>query len=72
MFVENRTVSIDDLDRICKHYTAFISFSELLFAKGDYRPSLDCSNPDLLALANAYDKAQANYGDIRRAFRYRK
>lgn len=71
MFVENKTVSIDDLDIICKHYTAFSCFGELLFAKGDYRPSLDCSNPDLLALANAYDKAQELYGDPRRAFRYR-
>ncbi|MGE3549765.1 MAG: hypothetical protein AB7I29_07705 [Geobacter sp.] len=72
MYVENRTVSIDDLDRICKHYTAFGSFNELVFAKGDYRPSLDCTSPDLLALANAYDKAQQLHGDARRAFRYRK
>lgn len=71
MFVENRTVSIDDLDRIAKHYTAFDSFNSLIYAKGDYRPSIDCTNPDLLALANAYDRAQECYGDPRRAFRYR-
>jgi hypothetical protein len=60
---------MNDLDAICRYYTAFASFADLLDAPR-YRPSVDISQPDLLTLADAYDQAQAERGDDRRAYRY--
>jgi len=66
-----------DLDALTRRLTAFNSFHDLLDAKGGYRPSLRCVSgcpggqniPELKRLADAYDQAQAERGDPRRAFR---
>jgi hypothetical protein len=58
------------LDRICRKFTAFPTFSDLLAAKGNYRPSLNVSDSCLRRLADDYDKAQEFLGDPRRAFRF--
>lgn len=55
----------------CKYApVSFRSFDSLITAPGDYRPSLDVSVPGKLELANTYDAAQEEAGDVRRAFRY--
>lgn len=62
-----------DLDALTTTHTAFSSFEDLLNAGGDYRPHFDLSFGDeerkaeVGALANAYDVAQAERGDSRRA-----
>ena len=50
--------------------TAFSSFIALLTAAAGYRPTirLDLMGHDGLALARAYDRWQARWGDPRRAF----
>lgn len=50
--------------------TAFDNFDDLLNAAGGYRPSLKVSQPDIRALADAYDMFQARRGDPRRASRF--
>ncbi len=58
------------LDRLARRCTAFASFVALLSAPADYRPSirLDLLGRDGAALARAYDRSQAAWGDPRRAF----
>lgn len=66
-----------ELDALTRQLTAFDCFHELLHAKGGYRPSLRCVSGcpggknirKLTRLADAYDQAQAECGDPRRAFR---
>lgn len=58
------------LDALTVRHTAFPGFLALLTAAGGYRPSLrlDLTGRDGLALARAYDRQQAAWGDPRRAF----
>ncbi len=61
------------LDALCARCTSFSTFIALLTAPAGYRPSLRLDLLDLLgrdgaALARAYDRAQAAWGDPRRAF----
>ncbi len=58
------------LDAICRQHTASHTFIELLTASAGYRPSirLDLMGHDGVVLAQAYDRAQAAWGDKRRAF----
>ena len=57
------------LDALVTRRTAFPTFLALLTAAGGYRPSirLDLLGRDGLALARAYDRQQAAWGDPRRA-----
>ncbi len=57
------------LDALAARRTAFPTFLALLTAAGGYRPSirLDLLGRDGLALARAYDRQQAAWGDPRRA-----
>lgn len=57
------------LDRLTARHTAFPDFLALLTAAGGYRPSirLDLLGRGGLALACAYDRQQAAWGDPRRA-----
>lgn len=72
----------EDLDAMTADLTAFPTFRALLEAPGGYRPTLwtarrDCDDDGQAreqdgpkrALADAYDQAQANRGDRRRAYR---
>ena len=58
------------LDALTIRHTAFPTFLALLTAAGGYRPSirLDLLGRGGLALARAYDRQQAAWGDPRRAF----
>ena len=58
------------LDKLCRQHTAFASFESLLLAAAGYRPTLraDLIGADAARLARAYDRAQARWGDLRRAF----
>ena len=58
------------LDAFTRRHTSFPSFVALLTAARGYRPSirLDLLGRDGLALALAYDRQQAAWGDPRRAF----
>jgi hypothetical protein len=58
------------LDTICRRHTAAADFVQLLTAPAGYRPSirLDLMGREGLRLAAAYDRAQAKWGDKRRAF----
>jgi len=57
------------LDRLVRRCTAFPNFLALLSAPTGYRPSirLDLLRRDGAALARAYDRTQAAWGDPRRA-----
>jgi len=58
------------LDALTRRHTAFPGFVALLTAARGYRPSirLDLLRQDGLVLAMAYDRQQAAWGDLRRAF----
>jgi len=58
------------LDRLVRRCTASPNFLALLSAPASYRPSirLDLLGRDGAALARAYDRTQAAWGDPRRAF----
>ena len=58
------------LDALTRRLTAFSTFVALLTAAAGYRPSirLDLLGRDGLLLARAYDRTQAAWGDLRRAF----
>ncbi len=58
------------LDALARKLTAFPTFVALLAAAAGYRPSirLDLLGHDGLALARAYDRQQAAWGDPRRTF----
>ena len=60
---------MNNIDQLVANNSAFSSFEELLNAPG-YRPSCDMSNPAMRAIADAYDKAQEERGDERRAYRF--
>lgn len=68
--MSERAYTIVRADRICWENTGFKSFEELLNAKGTYRPSIDVREPDMLWLANLYDREMEDRGDSRRAYRY--
>ena len=58
------------LDELVREVSGFASFQDLLDAKGGYEPTMRISeNPRLAELADAYDTAQAERGDDRRAYR---
>jgi len=72
-YVAARTV----LDNITRANTGFRYFSDLLYAGGDYRPTIRCNDAkvykgdermDMCLLADAYDMAQTIRGDARRVF----
>ena len=56
-------------DELLAAETCFRNFDALLTARGNYRPTLDISIPARLELADAYDAAMIERGDLRRAFR---
>ena len=58
------------MDALARKLTAFPTFVALLTTAAGYRPSLrlDLLGRDGLALARAYDRTQAAWGDPRRAF----
>lgn len=58
------------LDALCARCTSFSTFIVLLTAPAGYRPSLrlDLLGRDGAALARSYDRTQAAWGDLRRAF----
>lgn len=59
-----------ELDALTEELTAFSSFNALLTAEGGYRPSFYAElDPRYRILADAYDKAQTERGDGRRAWR---
>ena len=57
-------------DELTREWTGFISFDELLNAKGTYRPSISRGTPEQRELGALYDAAQQARGDERRAFMY--
>lgn len=57
------------LDAITREHTGFESFYEIVNAAGNYRPTIQTTNPYLKLLADAYDQVQAASGDPRRAYR---
>lgn len=59
-----------DIDTITREQTAFSSLWEMLAGKGGYRPSIEVTDFDRYRMAEAYDAAQIERGDPRRAFRY--
>lgn len=58
------------IDTITREQTAFSSLDEMLAGKGGYRPSIEVTDFDRYRMAEAYDAAQIERGDERRAFRY--
>lgn len=59
------------LDEITRENSAFASFTDLVNAEGNYRPSLCMTESfDLVELADGYDEHMERIGDDRRAFRY--
>ncbi|WP_300684684.1 hypothetical protein [uncultured Bilophila sp.] len=62
--------ALETLDSLTNELTAFVSFAEMLNAEGGYRPSFYAEyDPRFRELADAYDKAQEEQGDPRRAYR---
>ena len=58
------------IDALTNELTAFATFEDMLNAEGGYRPSFYVEyDPRFRELADAYDKAQAERGDPRRAYR---
>jgi hypothetical protein len=60
------TLSTDALDALTQTATVLDTFAGLIEAK-EYVPYLDTRDPADLLLAEAYDQAQAERGDPRRA-----
>lgn len=58
------------INHIVVRQTAFGSMDEMRHAKGDYRPSIECSNRSRYLMAESYDLLQKLHGDDRRAYRY--
>ena len=50
--------------------TGFKSLADLVASRGSYRPSCDCSQPFMRALAYRFDSEMARRGDDRRAYLY--
>ena len=61
-------VPIATADALTKSLTAFGSFSEMLCAKGGYRPTIMPTTIAARLLRQAYDQAQVRRGDARRAY----
>jgi hypothetical protein len=59
-----------DIDEIVRANSAFKSLEAMTDTHPNYRPSVDVSEEDKLAMANAYDEMMIERGDERRAFRY--
>lgn len=59
----------DVLLKACDLAGSFKTFDDLIDAKGDYRPTIDCSTPERRLLANLYDHVQLCRRDPRRAYR---
>ena len=59
-----------NIDQLVANNSGFENFEALLNAPGGYRPSCDVRRAERRAIANAYDKAQAERGDERRAYRF--
>lgn len=57
------------LDALTRELTAFNSFSELVNAAGQYRPTILPRDARHIDLADAYDAFQSELGDPRRAYR---
>lgn len=70
VMVKGQLVRYAELDKILQTKTAFHGVNDLLNAGGNYRPSLDVRQADLVVLADAYDAMQKFRGDDRRAYRY--
>ena len=69
--VEPETVEpVVDIDDLIAHNSGFSSLDDMLNARGGYRPSCDVSRLEMELIADAYDAAQTDRGDERRAFRY--
>jgi hypothetical protein len=62
-------ITLEQLDALVKKQTAFASFSELIHAPGNYRPTLYVFRKANAIIAHHYDLAQAARGDSRRAYR---
>jgi len=62
------------LDELVREQSAFVSFTDLINAKGGYVPSLECGCEegfeDRITIADAYDDAMIMIGSSKRAFRY--
>jgi len=62
---------IATLDYICKRYTGFDTFEELIRSNDNYNPTMaDTVFPAMKILANAFDDTMRFYGKNRRANRY--
>ena len=62
--------TMTQLNALTNELTAFTSFEDMLNAEGGYRPSFYVQyDPRFRELADAYDKAQEERGDPRRAYR---
>lgn len=59
----------ETLDEITRQLSAFRNFEALLDTAGSYRPTIYPETADHNILADAYDQAQEERGDTRRAFR---
>jgi hypothetical protein len=57
------------LNALTANLSAFATFTALLDAAGNYRPTVHLKSAGHVELADAYDAAQAARGDSRRAFR---
>ena len=69
--VEAETVEpVVDIDDLIAHNSGFSSLDDMLNARGGYRHSCDVSRLEMELIADAYDAAQTDRGDERRAFRY--
>ena len=69
--VEPETVEpVVDIDDLIAHNSGFSSLDDMLNARGGYRPSCDVSRLEMELIADAYDAAQTDRGDERRAVRY--
>ena len=67
-----RILNPDQFDAEIARNTGFKSMSDLLQAKGGYRPSCDVSDPFALELANRFDLEMRRMSLDIRAYRYGK
>lgn len=58
------------MERYVKYHTAFPCMLAMQDAKGNYRPTIECSNYGRYLMAECYDLLQELRGDDRRAHRY--
>lgn len=63
--------SVEQLETLVARRTGFRSFAEMFDrSRGNYRPSIDVRDPEMLAIADHYDYLADKRGDERRAYRY--